>query len=222
MILSTYATGTLTPLGGANQLLTVQSTEGVVRIYSSNSLSAGFIDLFESEIKILATGANGLFAITSPRYSSSEPASVVFTNLITGSGSGTGTGGLNLPFVDTVANLPTTGNTIDDLIYVRVETGVRFINFKPTGIYRWTGSAWVHSGINAQIISENTSSFVELIQSEYTTDYVYYQLNTGTEWQINRYTTTDNPVKTVATLANNPAVLHASNAWANRTLLTYV
>ena len=135
-------------------------------------------------------------------------------------GGGTG-GGLDLPFVNTFANLPTTGNSVDDLIYVRVATGTPLINRRPAGIYRWTGSAWVQSGLTSQIIAENTSTFIGLLEREYTPDYIYYQLDLP-DWQINRYTNTETPVKTVARLADNPAVLHPSNAWANRTVINYI
>ena len=141
------------------------------------------------------------------------------------SGSSQG-GGLSLPFRNTYADLPPSGNTIDDLIYVRISIGAPFVNRRPAGIYRWSGSAWIQSGLTATVINSGVSggggggtSFIPATESDFARDYAYFLIdNSG--WQINRIQN-DDGTKTTATVANNAGVTSATAAWAAHTTLTY-
>jgi len=64
------------------------------------------------------------------------------------------------------------------------------------------------------------ASSLVVTQTDFTETYRYYGGLVGSDWKINRYSTTTF-VKTSATIANNPSRANLSAAWTNRLTLTY-
>lgn len=59
-----------------------------------------------------------------------------------GDGAGSATGNLIRGSVIDHAALPSSGNAIGDIYIVETTTGVRFINAKKSGLWRWSGDDW--------------------------------------------------------------------------------